>query len=578
VRRLTCLRVQHVALIESLQLDLSPGLNVITGETGAGKSILIESLKLVLGGRSSSDIVRTGERQAVVEALFELDADPRWKALLAEHDLEDDSELVIRRTVSAKGKSRATINGRLQTLTQLRRLAAGLVDISSQHEHHTLSQPAKHLELLDRYGDHGTLRGQVEASYLRSLALGEELEALRDQERTRRDREDLLTFQSRELEAFAPDSARDATLAQTVVRLEHAAELERTASDATATLYEKDHALCSVLGLLEQQLERAAAHDPSFKGWAEQIASARLELEDVAMALASHRDSLSGDPKQLSEAQSRLADLRRLSRKHGCSEESLAKQHQALHEELASLLNLEATFEGLEQQRQRALSQALVAAEELSAARHTAAVQLGRDITEELRSLGMGAAYVEMALSPLPEQPGETSTAGKRLSKSGFDRARLQIAPNLGEPPKPLSQIASGGELSRALLAIKRVLAGQNASGLYVFDEVDSGVGGAVAEIIGQKLSAIAKHHQVLCITHKPQIAAYADRHIIVTKSVRDGRTQSGVVTLSEEEREQELARMLGGLTISDATRAAARDMLEGAERQAPSLSERNAR
>ena len=478
----------------------------------------------------------------------------------------------------ALASRRALRARRLQTLTQLRRLASGLVDISSQHEHHTLAQPASHLALLDRYGDHGELRGRVETSYLQALALEQELEALRNQERTRRDREDLLTFQSRELEAFAPDPERDADLPQRVSRLEHAAELEHIVSDATATLYENDRALCTVLALLEQQLERAAEHDVSFGAWAAQLASARLELEDVAMALASHRDSLSGDPRALHEAQTRLGDLKRLMRKHRCSASELSLQHQALHEELAGLLNLEATFEGLEQQRQRALSCALQAAEELSSVRHKAATQLGREITDELQSLGMGAAYVEMAVTPILEQTGDATAAEKRLSKTGFDRARLQIAPNLGEPPKPLSQIASGGELSRALLAIKRVLAGQNASGLYVFDEVDSGVGGAVAEIIGQKLAAIAEHHQVLCITHKPQIAAYADRHIIVTKAVRDGRTQSEVVTLNEDEREQELARMLGGLTISEATRAAARDMLEGAVRQRDSRSERNAR
>ncbi len=560
---LSCLRVRHLAIIDQLEVELGPGLNVITGETGAGKSILIDALSLVLGERARPELVRTGAKQAEVEALFELGDDKDALACLADSGLDAETELVVRRIVSGSGRTRAYLNGTLASAGQLTELVARLVDISSQHEHHTLVDPATHLAFLDEFGRLDGLREAVAEAHAR---LREADEALRDAERAaaqRGDREDLLRFSIREIDELDPKPGEDVSLLEERELLRHAERLATATGGAEDAIYSQDGAICEQLGRVLSAVREAAAIDGKLAPFADSIESATTQLEDAARELGAYARHVRVDPERLAELEDRLARIKRLMRKYGGDVDGVLVHRAALAAELEGLEHAEERIETLEKAREKALSDAARKARELSARRRQIADDLGARISHELSTLGMGGARVEVQVEPLAERGGELVVDGARLSETGIDRVEFLIAANRGEEPRALRKIASGGELSRAMLAIKRVLAGVGRAGLYVFDEVDSGVGGAVAEVIGQKLAEVARHHQVICITHLAQIAVYADRHYRVVKTVEGDRTLSRVEQLGASERLEELARMVGGLTITENHRRAAAEMLE---------------
>jgi DNA repair protein RecN (Recombination protein N) len=559
---LVCLRVRNLAIIDELEVTLGPGLNVVTGETGAGKSILVDALNLVLGAKGKPEVVRTGEDSAEVEALFELPDDPSWKARLDEKGLGDADEIIIRRVVQANGRSRAYINGRLASAAELVELAAGLCDISSQHEHHTLVDPQTHLAYLDAYGQLGAERAAMAAASDEAQAAHRALTELEERVRGRGEREDLLRFQIREIDELDPRPGESAALLAERERLRHAEKLARAAGGAEDALYAGDEALCEAIGRVAHEVRSAAAIDARLAASADQIEGALAQLEDAARELGRYARHVEIDPARLTEVEERIDRLKRLERKYGGDVEAVLAHRAQAAEELADLEHHEERVEALRAARDRALEEARGLALTLRKRRTEAASRLGALISEELATLGMGGARVEVAMAPLEGRGAELAVDGARLSPTGIDRAEFLIAPNRGEEARPLRKVASGGELSRSLLAIKRVLAGLGPAGLYVFDEVDTGVGGAVAEVIGQKLRDVARHSQVLCITHLPQIAVYGDRHFRVQKDVVDGRTRSAIEALSEVERLAEIARMLGGVKITAATRAAASEMM----------------
>lgn len=567
---LTCLRVRSFAIIDEVEVALGPGLNVFTGETGAGKSILVNALHLVLGARARPDVVRAGADQAEVEALFSVDRD-RLGDRLAALGLASDDELVIRRMVlpadrDQPGRSRAYVNGRLTTATQLSALATGLVDICSQHEHHTLVDPSTHLCHLDRFGQLDPLREQVAGAHAVAAQAAVDLAAAREAMRDRGDREDLLRFQVSEIERLAPAPGEDEDLRAECERLAHAERLVQAAGGGEHALYSADQAVCSTLDRVCQDLRQASRHDASLVDLVERVEAARTELEEAARDLGAYARGLDADPGRLQQAEERLHALRGLSRRFGGTVQAVLDHAEQARLELAALGDVEGRIESLERTLDGALSAARALAATLSAGRHGQASALGSAISGQLAGLGMGDARVLVDVAPVGDaRPGELALDGARLTASGIDRAEFLIAPNPGEQPKPLRKVASGGELSRALLALKCVLGGVDPDGLYVFDEVDAGVGGAVAEVIGQKLRAISRNHQVLCITHLPQIAAYADRHFRVEKSVSGGRTRSRIVRLGDDQRREELARMLGGIEVTDASRQAAQALLKAA-------------
>ena len=562
---LTLLRVRHLAIIDELEVELGPGLNVITGETGAGKSIVVDALQLVLGGRGRPELVRTGEKQAEVEALFDLAGDPEAQAAVRAAGLGPEDELLVRRVVSRSGRTRAYLNGRLATARQLTELVAGLVDISSQHEHHTLVDPSTHLAYLDAFGTLEPARDAVAGAYATVREADRALGQAKDAAAGRDEREDILRFQIREIDELDPEPDEDRRLEEERARLRHGEELASAANDAEETLYSQDGALCEQIGRLAARLKDLVAVDASLGPHAQTLEEVTAQLEEVARELGAYAREVELDPDRLAEVDERLHRLRRLMRKYGGGVEAVQAHLEAAREELAALDRGEEALLELEQARDDALAAAARAALALSDDRRRVAGTLAERISEELGSLGMGGARVEIQVEPLPERGDDLAVEGARLTATGIDRAELLIAPNRGEDARPLRKVASGGELSRAMLAIKRVLAGIGRASLYVFDEVDTGVGGGVAEVIGRKLGDVSRHHQVICITHLAQIAVYADRHFLAQKEVVDDRTVSGLVPLADDARLEELARMVGGLNITKHTRKAAQELLRSA-------------
>lgn len=565
---LVALTVRQLAVIESLEVEFGPGLNVVTGETGAGKSILVNALKLVLGARGRPDLVRSGADRAEVEALFHLRDPDRF----AEFGVKD-GELLVRRTLDTTGRTRASLNGRLATAGQLVELAAGLVDICSQHEHHSLVNPGGHLAYLDAFagltgsgatGELGGLKAEMAAAWKVLQQLQEQEATLRAQLEARAQREDLLRFQLAELEKLNPEPGEDQTLADELPRLRHASRLQSGTREAEEQLYAGDGAVCERLGAVLRELGELQAFDTALVPMVSQLEGALSEIEEAARALGRYADRVQTSPERLAEIEERLHQLRRLARKYGSLDGAITHLTTA-RAELAALDGAEARLDALRLERDRALHRAADVARRLSARRQAEAARLGASITAELGSLGMGDARVVVGVDQPEGKSGELTVGGARLGIDGMDRVEFLIATNRGEDPRPLRKVASGGELSRALLALKRVLAGLGEEGLYVFDEVDSGVGGAVAEVIGRKLYEVSRQHQVLCISHLPQIAAYADQHFHVRKEVVEGRTRSMIHRLTDAERREELARMLGGIRVSDAARAAADELLRQA-------------
>lgn len=562
---LTCLRVRNFAIIEELEVDLDKGLNIVTGETGAGKSILVEALQLVLGARGRPEVVRTDADAAEVEALFDLSDDIDALNTLREQGLETDGELVVRRVVSAAGRTRAYINGRLATLGQLREVTKGLADISSQHEFHSLADVRQHLGYLDAFADHQPLVEEVGAAHAALVEAAARLEGVVSEECDRADREDLLRFQVAEIDALIDVLDNEEALVAERERLRHAESLGSATGEAEAHLYADDDAICSALSRIATSVEQASRFDPSLGGVADQIKEALVQLEDAASELGRYARDLSFDPNRLAQLEEQLDQLLRIKRKYGGNSVDVIAHRDQARKALDSLERYEERVDHCQREYDEALEHATTVALSLRKKRKAAANRLSKAISEELSSLGMGEAKVTVELAALEGGPRELQVGGARLAPNGIDRAELLIAPNRGEEAKPLRKIASGGELSRSMLAIKRVLAGLGPASLYVFDEVDAGVGGAVAEVIGRKIHEVAQHSQVLCITQLPQISVYADAHYRVHKEVIGERTKSDIRLLSDTERLEEIARMLGGVQVTEQARAAAQQLIQGA-------------
>lgn len=559
---LSCLRIRDLAIIDELELELGSGLNVLTGETGSGKSILVSALELVLGGKSRGELVRTGAKAAEVEALFDVSGDAGVRQQLQALGIDAEDELVVRRVLSSCGRSRAFVNGQLATQQVLARITRGLTDISSQHEHHTLTDPSTHLGFLDAFAGAGPLRQQVTRAY---HTLKEAENQLADFEKRSCDREarlELLKSQVDDIESAALHPGEDVELEQTCTRLRSVDNLLRLTGKAADLLYEQDESVLSGLAGATRRLSEAAALDTSLASIASQLELLRSQLDDTARDLGRKLTSLRPDPDALHKAEERLYLLAKLKRRFGGSVESVRAHLVACRVELDELNEQVTTREALEGEQTRAFDGAAASARKLSSERQRAATRLAAAISTELGSLGMGGARVHVELSPLDGEAAEIAIDGARLSPDGLERVEFLLAPNRGEEARPLSRIASGGELSRAMLAIKCVLADLGPAGMYVFDEVDSGVGGGMAEIIGRKIRSVAQHRQVLCVTHLPQIAVFADQHFKVEKVVRGERTLSTVRRLTRKEQQEEIARMLGGLRITAKTRAAARELL----------------
>jgi DNA repair protein RecN (Recombination protein N) len=556
---LSHLRVRELVLIEELDLTLSPGFNVLTGETGAGKSLVVTALDLLLGRRASSELVRLGASEAEVEGVFDVSDEPAVLVRLEEAGLPVGDELLIRRVIPAEGRHRCYVNGKLSSLGVLASLAQGLASVMGQHEHHSLLDPAGQLALLDGFGGHDRLLAQMTELASRVGAAADRLRSLSERERDRVARIDYIQFQLAEIDELAPQDGELEELAREIDLLKHQGELLETAQRGADELYERDGSIFERLGRLGRSLEEVARYDDSLGEDARQISEAALLVEESARRLAGYGRDLDADPERLDRLEERRESLARMIRKHRTDLAGVLALRRSLAEELETLTRFEESLAAAEAELERARREASRCAAELTRARTKTATKLGRSVTRELAGLSFDKARFEVELRPEPGDPGPT----------GAELAEFLTALNPGEGTHPLRKVASGGELSRLMLAIRRVLAGVGPVGTYVFDEVDAGIGGAIASAVGRVLGEVASHHQVICITHLPQISGMAEAHFRVVKSGRRGRTVSRVERLAAGERVEELARMLGGDEVTERARAAARELLsEGQSRR----------
>jgi DNA repair protein RecN (Recombination protein N) len=556
---LKLLRINNIALIPALELELGPGLTLLTGETGAGKSILIDALGLLLGARASSDLIRTGADAAVVEGLLET---PEARALLERHGLPaDGDEIVLRREIQASGKGKATVNGGLAPVAVLRELAPRLAMIHGQHEPQGLLDPTTHLLLLDHHAGLDAESAGVAEPFRRLRAIEATLESLRRDKRELERRREMLEYQAAEIEKAQLQAGEEEALRLEKILQANAGRLASLSNEAYGLLYEDEAAVTGRLAHVYRRVEELAAIDPRFVPHLEARESIRAQIEDLALFLRDYREGVAVSPGRLDDIESRLATIERLKKKYGASLEEVLAFAETCRSELKALGSPEEQERRLETERAGVAAEYFKAAVVLSGRRRSAARDLEKKVQGELALLAMEKTRFKVRFEPevAPESAGDTTSWTER----GIEGAEFLLSPNPGEELRPLARIASGGELSRILLALKSVASLDAPDKTLVFDEVDAGIGGGVAEIVGRKLRALARRHQVLCVTHLPQIASQADTHYAVRKRVERGRTVTEVVRLSAEERIDEVARMLGGETITDAARHHAREMVK---------------
>ena len=557
------LSIKNFAIIDQLRVEFAPGLNVFTGETGAGKSIIVDALNLALGERASSDLIRTGSDEAVVEAAFELNSHgpAAVRAILADQGIaiEPGEDLIVRRVISSAGKNKVYINGSLANLATLADLGARLADIHGQHEHQSLLAIDLQRDMLDSFGglmDRRDVFGTLVDRYQGARQALAELEA---GEREKAQREDLLRYQANEIEGARLQEGEDETLAAEQRVMMNAEKLAGLAASADDTLYSGEGAVLAGLKRAITNVREIAAIDANLVPTLELLESGRAQVEEAARDVSSYADRVEFDPARLEEIGDRLELIQKLKKKYGATIAEIVSFGEKAAGELAKIGKSGEEMARLRTEIAAVKEQLTAKARELTKRRTAAARELEKKVEAELGHLGMKKTVFQARIT---QEPGEDTNDGLKVSESGADRIEFLISPNPGEEPRPLARTASGGELSRIMLALKTILVEGDPIPTLVFDEVDAGIGGAVAEEVGRKLRKIAGRRQVFCITHLAQIASMATSHYGVSKSVKQDRTSTEVKVLDRAERVDEVARMLGGRTITDATLKHAEEML----------------
>jgi DNA repair protein RecN (Recombination protein N) len=549
------IRVRNFAVIDAVTAAFGPGLNVLTGETGAGKSMLIDAILLVRGARAQTDVIRTDTEIATVEAVFDVEPCGPVAAVLDDAGLAlDDGQLVVRRELAQSGRHRAFVNDSPVTVGLLERLGDHLVEIHGQHEHQRLLEPARQLDLLDRFGDAEELRERVGDIVSRHRAARAEVERLRAAERDRAQREDLLRFQLSELDGARLQEGEEEGLRAERRRLQHAERLIAGLAEVGGLLDEDESSAASRLHRAGRLLRELARFDPAFAAPADTIDGASSLIEDALGAVRGLRERVTVTPGRLEEVDERLDALTRLKRKYGDTEAAMLAFRDGVAAELEKLERHEEILAAQEKTLGPLEAELTEAAVALSERRRAAADRLAGEAERELRQLGMDRARFAIAV-----EPGPMTEVGPR----GLDRVEFRLSANPGEEVRPLAKVVSGGELSRTMLALKAVLARADRVPTMIFDEVDAGIGGRVAAVVAQKLARAAEGHQVLCVTHLAPIAARAAHHVRVWKGVRGGRTRVSAEVLTGEARVEEIARMVAGERVTDTARGHARELLD---------------
>lgn len=564
------LRIKNLAVIEQVTVPFAPGLNVLTGETGAGKSILLDALLLLSGARPQVDLIRTDAEAAPVEALFSVEPRGPVGAILEEVGLNaEDDQLIIRRELTRSGRHRAFVNDSAATVGLLERLGEPLVEIHGQHEHQRLLEPARQLDLLDRVAGAEETRARVAALVGEWERARAALTALVETEREQAQKEDLYRFQLSEIDGARLIPGEEESLTAERRKLQHAGRLREGMGELLGLLYDEAQSVTTRLSRAAQLLGDLARFFPDLAGALSPLESAQVQVEEAVTQVRSLCDRVDPDPRRLEEIDARLDALAKLKRKYGEREDTILAYRDRVREELRRMERKEELLAEQEARLATAASEVEREAVHLSGIRQKAASRLEQLIQRELRALGMEKARFAIVLSQELASPEGlvVGPARWRVTARGVDRVEFRLTTNPGEELKPLARVISGGELSRTMLCIKAILAEADRIATMVFDEVDAGIGGRVADQVGQKLAQTARHRQVFCVTHLAQIAAYADRHLRVEKSVQGGKTRTTVEILDETGRVEELARMLGGEQVTETARRHARELYLSARR-----------
>jgi DNA repair protein RecN (Recombination protein N) len=555
--------ISDFAIINHLEISFRQGLNIISGETGAGKSIIINAVNLILGGRASADLIRSGAKEARVEALFNMPDGSPVSEYISEMDIPFNGELLIKRIVSREGRNRIMINGSIATLQTLSAIGMMMISISGQHENQLLLKQENHLYLLDDFGSLAAERAGVAESFNRHEALKDSVGRIEREIRESRERQDLAVFQMNEISSAKIKDGEDTPLEDEKKRLRYAEQLKEIISGSYQAIYEKEDSVLSAIHSCIKGIEKGAAMDRRLEAIGRSLSSLRAELEEIALQIRGLQDSVMISPSRLEEVEERLQILNNLKRKYGPSLEDVLSFKERISGMIDNLDRKEKELEGIKKELNTQKPDLVSRANALSIKRKGLAKKLERSIEAELARLEMRGTRFEVRF--IEEDLGNKDDPDiliKSIRSDGYDRLEFMLSPNIGEDLKPLSKIASGGELSRIMLALKSILAKKASVETIIFDEVDSGIGGATAEVIGEKLQSLAEYHQILCITHLPQIASKGDTHFLVSKTVRKNRSQTAISALSREERVNEIARLLGGKVVSEQAIAHAKQML----------------
>ena len=559
------LSIKNFAIIDDLRICFTDGLTILSGETGAGKSIIINAVNLLLGSRASASLIRTGEETAELEALFNIPRESSAAGSMLDQGFDIEEGLLIRRLISRNERHRIYINGRLTTMQNLKMITRTMASISGQHAHQGLLKEDLQLLILDQFGGLVSLREKVHTAFHRLIPLLKELNALKQMKKNQADQVELLKFQQQEIQAARISPGEDNDLENEALRLKHAEKLYQSVYSCMETLYNAGGAVFEQLSEVKKELETLTRLDISLSGPAEGVSDIAYKVEDIVQELRAYLPTVQTDEQRLAEVEDRRDLLNKLKRKYGDTLEAVTKRADAIQLELNTIENLSGKIKNTQKALEKAYDESIRLSSDLSRKRAKTAEGVSRQVERELALLKMPNTRFKVSLSKIPadkDHPAYLQSNGHALTDTGLERITFMIAPNVGESLKPLSDIASGGELSRIVLALKAILAGNDAVETVVFDEVDAGIGGGVAEVVGKKLSALAEVHQVVCITHLPQIAKFGKAHFQISKQVRDGRTKTVLLQLDQENRVEELARMLGGEKITPKTLAHAREML----------------
>ncbi len=565
---LAFLKVKNIALIDEIEIEFGEGLNLLTGETGSGKSIIVDSLGALTGERVTSDLIKDGQQSAQIEGLFLIKPTAGLRKISEETGIEldtgDEIELIVRRELSNAGKNRIFINNQLVTQAVLKKIGSFLVAIHGQGEHAALFEPANHLEILDHFANLGKDRIEVAEAFRKLTDARSELSKLKTSEAEKLQLLDILRFQISEIKAVGLSSDEDVELGDEKRRLNNVEKLTSLSQEAYALLYENTESTISTLEKAARKIEDLTEYEQKFGEYTESIRTALAVIEDLAITARDYRNHLQFSPERLEEIESRLAEIARLTRKYGGSIEAVIDHLKDCEARLENIEMAEFREKELRERLKSIRREYLNAAEGIHQKRQAAAVKFEKAVESNLKAVALEKARFVVQI----EKPGDDVLEGdgfENFSAKGIDSVEFYFSANVGESPKPLARVASGGEASRLMLILKTTAGTKDRETTAVFDEIDAGIGGRVAEAVGIKLKALAQTQQVLCVTHQPQVASQADRHFLIEKSMAKSRTTIAVRELDKDERIEEVARMLAGEKITNAARENAREMIAAA-------------